>query len=229
MPVIIRDEITVGGKKLRAKVFKSESQRPLTKEAKEQAESLDRFIAESMRGIEEEISKLGLLELKNRPGVLKLWYEVGKRLSFVETTNLVSAQDRQFIWRALYDHAGQLSPSLDPPTRASSSRNHFRYCYLLASKFPNFEYVEAVGDWRSWIDLFDSPTIQNDERIVEWIASKYSSSNYSEANWLRRLINAIRNEFPALGASTDTSVLGIEELQQRLQTMYSRTFPKNSS
>ncbi len=224
MPVIIRDEITIGGKKLRAKVFKAESQRPLTREAKEQAEKLDQFIEEKMREIEREMDKLGLLTLKNRPGVLRLWYEVGKRLSFVETTNLVSAQDRQYIWRALYDHAGRLSPGLDPPTRASSPSNHFRYCYLLASKFPDFEYVEGVGAWRSWIDLFDSPTIQNDERIVEWIASKYSSSNYSETNWLRRLINAIRNEFPALGASTDTTVLSDAELRGRLEDMYRKTF-----
>src|SRR6266705_264851 len=110
MPVIIRDEITVGGKKLRAKVFKSENQRPLTREAKEQAEKLDQFIEDNMRRIEQDMEKAGLLELKNRPGVLRLWYELGNRLSFVETTNLVSAQDRQYIWRALYDHAGRLSP-----------------------------------------------------------------------------------------------------------------------
>jgi hypothetical protein len=226
MPVIIRDEITIGGKKLRAKVFKTENQRPLTRDAREQAEALDLFIEESMRRIEEEMQKAELLDLKNRPGVLRLWYEVGKRLSFVETTNLVSAQDRQYIWRALYDHAGSLSPSIDPPTRASSPRNHFRYCYLLASKFPDFEYVEGAGDWRSWIDLLDSPTIQNDERIVEWIASKYSASNYSDPNWLRTLINAIRSEFPALGASTDTTVLSQPELDQRLEIMYRKTFSK---
>lgn len=226
MPVIIRDEITVGGKKLRAKVFKTESQRPLTREAREQAEKLDQFIEDSMREIEQEMENLKLLELKNRPGVLRLWYEVGRRLSFVEMTSLVSAQDRQYIWRALYDHAGKLSPSIDPPTRASSLRNHFRYCYLLANKFPDFEYVEGVGDWRSWIDLFDSPTIQNDDRIVEWIASKYSSSNYAEPHWLRKLINAIRSEFPALGAATDTTVLSPAELSQRLEHMYRKSFPE---
>lgn len=225
MPVIIRDEITVGGKKILAKVFRSESQRPLTKEAREQAEKLDDFIEEKMREIEKEMDRLGLLDLKNRPGVIQLWYQVGKRLSFVESTNLVSSQDRQYIWRALYDHAGRLSPGPSTPSRASGLRNHFRYCYLLAVKFPDFEYVEGVGDWRSWHDFFDTPTIQNDSRIVEWIASKYRASNYSESNWLPRLIGAIRNEFPALGASTDTTVLTDEELDRRLEDMYLKVFP----
>jgi hypothetical protein len=226
MPVIIREEITIGGKKILARVFKSESQRPLTKQARLQAEELDQFIDEKMAEVENEISKMGLLELKNRPGVLKLWFEVGKRLAFVEKTTLVSTQDRQFIWRALYDHARNLSPSLEPPTRASGPRNHFRYCCLLASKFPDYEYVEAVGDWRTWIDLFDSPTIQNDERIIDWIASKYSASNYSQPNWLRSLINAIRNEFPAMAVSTDTTVLKNDELRSRLDRMYTRVFPR---
>lgn len=226
MPVIIRDEITVGGKRIRAKVFRSESQRPLTREAREQAEKLDHFIAVKMHEIEGEIEKQGLLDLKNRPGVLRLWYEVGKRLAFVETTELVSAQDRQYIWRALYDHAGSLSPGTNTPTRASGRHNHFRQCYLLAKKFPDFAYVESVGDWRTWSHFFDSPTIENDDRIVEWFASKHSSPEDLGSDWLLRLTNAISNEFPARGASTDTTVLSETELGERLERMYRNTFPR---
>ena len=228
MPVIIRDEIIVGGKKLRAKIFKSESQRPLTRDAKVQAEELDHYIASKMQEIEAEMDKLGLLDMKNRPGVLRLWYEVGKRLSFVETTNLVSAQDRKYIWRALYDHAGRLSPGTSTPMRASGRNNHFRQCYLLAKKFPDFAYAESVGDWRTWSHFFDSPTIENDDRIVEWFASKHVSpedlrgADYER--WLERITNAIRNEFPAVGAFTDTTVLSEPELRKRLEDVYQKTF-----
>ena len=231
MPVIIRDEITIGGKKLRAKVFMSENQRPLTRDAKDQAEKLDDYIESKMREIEVEIDTLGLLDLKNRPGVLRLWYEVGKRLSFVETTSLVSAQDRKFIWRALYDHAGRLSPGANTPVRASGRTNHFRQCYLLAKKFPDLEYVESVGDWRTWSHFFDSPTIENDDRIVEWIASKQvSAQDLSGADyerWLERIGVAIRNEFPAVGAAADTTVLSQPELWKRLEELYRKTFPTN--
>jgi hypothetical protein len=233
MPVIVREEITVSGKQIPAIIYKSETPRPLTKSAKDKAHKLDELIAKKMHDIQENMEREGLLELKSRRGVLKLWYEVGKRLDFVETTNLVSSEDRKFIWRALYDHAGKLAPnppyeSQIPPQsrRANEPRNHFRYCYLLAKKFHDFGFVESVGDWSSWIDLLDSPTIQNDERILEWIASKQPSSTQdSRVEWLRKLINGIRGEFPAAGAMTDTTVLTQKELKLKLEKMYSTIFP----
>jgi hypothetical protein len=237
MPVKIREEIVVAGKTILANIYKSESQRPLTKSAKDKANELDDLIEQKMRDIENEMEKRGLLSLKSRRGVLKLWYEVGKRLSFVETTDLVSAEDRKFIWRALHDHAGGLAPTPPHPgpdrplnPRADEPRNHFRYCYLIARKFPDFDFVESVGDWSSWIDLLDSPTIQNDERILEWIASKQqSSSEDSRVDWLRKIINGIRHQFPAVGAMTDTTVFTERELTQKLESMYRGVFLKKGS
>jgi len=237
MPVIVRDEIIFGGKKTLAKIYKSDSQRPLTRSAMDKANELDDLIKRKMRDIENEMEKRGLLALKSRRGVLKLWYEVGKRLSFVETTDLVVAEDRKFIWRALYDHAGGLTPTPPHPgpdrplnRRADEPRNHFRYCYLIAKKFRNFDFVESVGDWSSWIDLLDSPTIQNDERILEWIASKQQgSSEDSRVDWLRKIINGIRHQFPAAGAMTDTSVFTERELIEKLESMHYKMFPQKGS
>jgi len=234
LPVIIREEIVVGGKKVPAKIYRSESQRPLTKSAREQAQKLDELILHEMHDIENDMQRRKLLELKGRRGVLRLWYEVGKRLSFVQRTDLVPTEDRRYIWRALYDHAGKLAPIPPHPgsgtpenRRADDLRNHFRYCYLIAEKFSDFDFVESVGDWSSWIDLLDSPTIQNDERILEWIASKQqSSSEDSRVDWLRKVINGIRREFPASGSMTDTAILNDKELRQKLESMYRRTFPK---
>lgn len=232
--MIIREEIVIAGKTIPAKTYKSASQRPLTKSEREKANKLDDLIEHEMRDIENEMEKRGLLELKSHRGVLRLWYEVGKRLSFVETTNLVSAEDRKFIWRALYDHAQKLAPTPPHPDpnrslnrRADDPRNHFRYCHLLAKKFHDFDFVESVGDWSSWIDLLGSPTIQNDERILEWIASKQqSSAEDSRVDWLRKIINGVRREFPAVGAMTDTTVLTERELTQKLESTYRSTFPK---
>jgi hypothetical protein len=228
LPVIIREEIVVGGKKVPAKIYRSESQRPLTKSAREQAQKLDELISHKMHDIENDMQRRKLLELKGRRGVLRLWYEVGKRLSFVERTDLVPTEDRRYIWRALYDHAGKLAPipphpGASPPEnrRADDLRNHFRYCYLIAKKFSDFDFVESVGDGSSWIDLLDSPTIQNDERILEWIASKQqSSSEDSRVDWLRKIINGIRREFPASGSMMDAAILNDKELRQKLESMY---------
>jgi hypothetical protein len=234
--VIVREEISVGGKRVLPKIYKSESQRPLTKSAKDQAQKLDDLIGTRMQHIESEMRTLKLLELKGHRGVLRLWYEVGKRLSFVESTDLVSNEDRKYIWRALYDHAGELAPVNPRPDqaaiaqyrRAENVRNHFRYCYLIATKFSDIDFVESVGDWSSWIDLLDSPTIQHDERILEWIASKQPGPlrHSTRKDWLRKIINGIRREFPAAGAMTDTTVLDDDELKQRLETMYRKIFRK---
>jgi hypothetical protein len=232
VPVKVSEEIVVAGKTIQAKVYRSENQRPLTKSAKDQANRLDELISERMCKIENEMKEQGLLNLKGKRGALKLWYEVGKRLTFVETTDLVSNEDRKFIWRAIYDHAGELIPipphpgsSLTRRRRAEGMRNHFRYCYLIASKFPDYRFVETVGDWSSWIDLLDSPTIQNDERILEWIATKQqSSSDDSRVDWLRRLINGIRGEFPAI---TDTTILSDKELFGKLENMYRKVFRRS--
>jgi len=232
MPVKVSEEIVVAGKTIQAKVYRSENQRPLTKLTKDQANKLDELISERMREIENEMKELQFLNLKGKRGALKLWYEVGKRLTFVETTDLVPNEDRKFIWRAIYDHAGELIPIPPHPEssptknrRAEGMRNHFRYCYLIASKFPDFDFVEKVGDWSSWIDLLDSPTIQNDERILEWVATKQQGSGEdSRVNWLRKLINGIRGEFPAV---TDTTVLSDKELCGKLEKMYRKVFPRN--
>jgi hypothetical protein len=232
MPVKISEEIVIAGKTIQAKVYKSEDQRPLTKLARDQANKLDDLISKRMREIENEMKDLQFLNLKGKRGALRLWYEVGKRLTFVETTDLVPNEDRKFIWRAIYDHAGELVPTPPHPAtnliknrRAEGMRNHFRYCYLIASKFPDFDLVERVGDWSSWIDLLDSPTIQNDERILEWIATKQQSSTEdSRVDWLRKLINGIRGEFPAM---TDTTFLGRKELFDKLENMYRKVFPRN--
>ena len=238
MAVIIREKRSIAGKEQIVKVYQRNSEDILSKQEREQADKLDRFLQQQMQAIERRLQKKRLLELKGKRGVLRLWFELGKELGkFVERTDLVSAEDRRFIWRALYDHAGKLVPnppyqdSCPPQTRrVDEPRNHFRYCFLLAKKFPNFELVESVGDWSSWIDLLDSPTIRNDERILEWIASKQqSSAEDSRVDWLRKIINGIRREFPAAGAMTDTTFLSKKELIENLEKMYLSVFPRLSN
>jgi hypothetical protein len=235
MAVIIREKRSIAGKEQIVKVYQRSSEDLLSKQEREQADELDLFLEQRMQAIEQKLQKMGLLDLKGKRGVLRLWFELGKQLGkFVERSNLVSAEDRKFIWRALYDHAGKLAPNppyqgSNPPQnrRADDPRNHFRYCFLLAKKFPDFKFVENVGDWSSWIDLLDSPTIRNDERILEWIASKQQSSTEdSRVDWLRKIINGIRREFPAAGAMTDTSVLSNKELKEKLEKMYRSVFPR---
>lgn len=217
MAVIIRETRMVDGKAEKVKVFKTK--RLLTGKLREQAERLDEFLSKKVSKIEKKMKSTGFLKLKGKKGkVVKLWYEVGKQLDFVTDTSGVAAEDREFVWRAIYDHAGALAPGpLTKRVRRDPETSHFSYCFRL-SRFP-WEFVELAGDWTSWSEFFDRKETKNDPRIIEWLGRKAKASNISgRQNWLRPLTKAIHKEFE----NKDTTVFSQEELYKQLDTIFSK-------
>jgi hypothetical protein len=215
MAIIIRETRMIDGKAENVKVFKTK--RLLTGELREQAERLDEFLSNKVSEIEKEMESTGFLKLKGKKGeVIKLWYEVGKRLNFVTNTSMVAAEDREFVWRAIYDYAGALAPGpLTERVRRDPETSHFSYCYKL-SRFP-WEFVQMAGDWTSWSEFFDRKETKNDPRIIEWLGKKTKESNVSaRQNWLRPLTKVIHKEFE----NRDTTVFSVEELYERLDKIF---------
>jgi hypothetical protein len=215
MAIIIRETRMIDGKAEKVKVFKTK--RLLTGELREQAERLDEFLSNKVSEIEKEMESTGFLKLKGKKGeVIKLWYEVGKRLDFVTDTSMVAAEDREFVWRAIYDYAGALAPGpLTERVRRDPETSHFSYCYKL-SRFP-WEFVQMAGDWTSWSEFFDRKETKNDSRIIEWLGKKAKESNVSaRQNWLRPLTKEIHKEFE----NRDTTVFSVEELYERLDKIF---------
>jgi len=215
MAVIVRETRMIAGKPEKVKVFKTK--RLLTGELREQAERLDEFLSKKIKEIEKEVRSIGLLKLKGKKGeVIKLWYEVGKQLEFVMDTSIVPAEDREFMWRALYDHAGSLAPG--PVTKRAEREpetSHFSYCYML-SRFP-WEFVVMAGDWTSWSEFFDRKETKKDRRIIEWLGKKAEESSFkSRQNWLRPLTKAIHKQFE----KKDTTVFSNEELFKILDKVF---------
>jgi hypothetical protein len=211
MAIIVRETRMIDGKSEKVKVFKTK--RLLTGELRKQAERFDEFLSKKVSEIEKEMKSIGFLKLKGKKGeVVKLWYEVGKRLDFVTDTSMVAAEDREFVWRAIYDYAGALAPgSLTERVRRDPETSHFSYCYKL-SRFP-WEFVDMVGDWTSWSEFFDRKETKNDPRIIEWLGKKAKESNVSaRENWLRPLTKEIHREFE----NRDTTVFSVEELYEML-------------
>lgn len=211
MAIIIRETRMIDGKAEKVKVFKTK--RLLTGELREQAERLDEFLSKKVSEIEKEMESTGFLKLKGKKGkVIKLWYEVGKRLDFITDTSMVAAEDREFVWRAIYDYAGALAPGpLTERVRRDPETSHFSYCYKL-SRFP-WEFVQMAGDWTSWSEFFDRKETKNDPRIIEWLGKRAKESNVSaRQNWLRPLTKAIHKEFE----NRDTTVFSVKELYERL-------------
>jgi hypothetical protein len=82
----------------------------------------------------------------------------------------VHPSDKKYIWRALWQHAGELVPG-EMKSRAGTNRGHFLYCYRLASY--EREFVLTAGNWREWQDFFDSPILSN-RIVLDWFERKIS-------------------------------------------------------
>lgn len=225
MAVIIKEKKVIEGKEYTVNVYRTQPGKLITQEEKVKAEKLDNFLSEKMKEIVREIRKSGLLSLKGKKGkVHKLWYEVGKWLEFVTDTSIIPAEDREFVWRALYDHAGELPPG--PLTKRATrdpETSHFSYCYQL-SRFP-LEFVEFAGDWTSWSEFFDRSETRKDRRIIKWLGEKAKKFNIrSRQNWLRPLTKAIHNELgkDKSGRKIDTTVYTKDELYERLESIFLR-------
>lgn len=218
MAVIIREKRIIGGKEYPdVKVYKSD--RFVTREARENAERLDNYLHEKMKEIENIMKKGSLLSLKGNPGVIRLWYEVGRRLSFVYDEKTIQSEDKKYVWRALYDHAGELAPGT-PKVRANERWwcSHFFYCYQIGL-FP-WSFVKAVGNWTAWVEFLDSQRIRQDERIVKWLGMKAKKVSGGKQDWLRKLTKAVRHAF----MNRDATVLTKDELHEELNKIFAETY-----
>ncbi len=221
MAVIIREEREIGGTKFpNVKVYQSDK-RILTKADRDQAEKLDEYLHDKMLAIASEAQKRGLLTLRGKSGVLALWHFVGQELAFVDDPKIVPPEDRKFIWRALWDHAGELAPGEKErkSRKAGSARDHWRYCYLVYKKSRgSLEYAERAGNWRAWVEFIDRVETRNDERFLNWIEKKMEGA--PQKGWLRIITKAIHKSFNKL----HTSVWTQEELEERLQRVWNESF-----
>ncbi len=214
MAVIVRQTTDFEGKRHRAvKIYRSV--RPVTNEMKAQAQRLDGVLSKRMRDITDEMRRTGLLALRGKAGVLPLWHAVGKRLAFVDDPTVVPPEDRaedRYVWEALWYHAAGLAPG-GAKKSAGTDRDHWRMCYRLAGQ-GSLETVEAVGTWRDWVELLESPFVNADRRILEWIGQKMKRA---PKRVLRQLTRALRDNFK----NRETGdVLSGEELAQEMEACW---------
>jgi len=218
MAIIIREKKIIEGKEYKVEVYKVRPGRLLTNDEKKKAEQFDQYLKNKIKEIEKEMEDKELLLLKGKKGeVLKLWYEVGKSLEFVMDTSLVSADEREYVWRAIYDYVRKLHTGEIPErVKRDPNTSHFCYCYKL-SRFP-WHFVVMAGDWTSWSEFFDRRETKDDPRIIEWLGKKAKKNNISgRQNWLRPLIKAIHGEFK----NKDTIIFSRDELYKRLDDIFS--------
>lgn len=214
MAVIVREKREISGEEREVKVYRTDGM--LTQEKKDQAEELDKLIESRMEELIDELENSGLIEKVGGKDTLELWYRVGEHMDFVNESNLINSGDRDYVWRALYDHAGPLHQNDKIPERVKRSpkTSYFYYCFLLA-KF-DWETVSAGGTWTTWVEIFDSRPIRQDERIIDWLVESIEDHNGPIQEWARELNKAIRREF----GDKDTSVFEDDELKAELDRIF---------
>ncbi len=215
MAIIIREEKTLpNGVKTVVKSYISDIS-PLPGHLRRKADENDEMIKSKVHKIEEDLEGLGLFNFKGKTGVLKLWYEFGSRLKFIENMNL-SSSAKQHIWRAIYDHTKKLYDKTEPIPKRLKDRpmyNDIKYSFQI-SKF-DWAFVRTAGSWRTWVDFLDSTVMREDHRIIQWIASIQEKTSL-KTGFLRILRRAISEKF----RNTITSELSETDLYRTLNEIY---------
>ena len=224
MPVIIRESQSNDRPDVLEVTYKT-ARGVLTGDGEALAKRNDDLLERRMRAIEAEMAETSLLDLKGRPGVVRLWWEVGRRLTFIDEMDVGDERDRVWLWRAIYDHAGRLNPTrngrLSVRARRRPRNSYFRYMALLGRL--DWSVAEAVGDWTSWVELCDSECF-DDGRFIQWLADRAKApesplERLVEAphhqDLFRKLAKAIRHKFN----KTDTSVFSCGELYAELDAL----------
>ena len=199
--------------------------RPVGPAQRQQAQALDEELGSRLAAVTRQVRDEGWLSLKRRPGVVRLWWEVGRKLQqIVPNLDVGPEEDQQFLWRAMYDHATELVPGKIGSRAERSYNSHFRYCYLLGRY--DWETVRRFGDWTSWVEVFDSDRIRDDPRIADWIVARATGddpvwSAYTDRSrmaWFRPLAKGIRGQF----RNRDSTGLSAIELEVELDQVFER-------
>lgn len=191
------------------------SRKPTPSQIKK-AEELDKFLIKKMIAISKELEMVGLLDKKQ--GSIERWYRVGKNLAtIVDDPEIVAPEVKQqdnYIWVAIEQNTPiELQPNQENKERYNTltRRNHYRLCYLVA-KFP--ENVAKLHTWREWVEILESPSITEDNRILDWLIKTMSENPDLK---LRKLAKAMRNKLKNLY----TKVFSVAELESLLDGVIS--------
>lgn len=218
MAVIWREDLNIKGKVYKdVKVYKSSSY-IVTNDEEKRAEKLDQLIESKINKIKFVAKRKGLLKLKQKTGVLDLWYLVGENLQFIDKSDLILAEDKKFICEAIWYHVEKIAPELIPgkqKKRRGTYRDHFLQCFKIG-KFSK-EVAKKAGSWSDWVEFFDSSTINEDNRILDWVIKK-CNSEITKNYWLKSFYRLLKREF----IGKISTVFSNAELNNRLEQVWNK-------
>ncbi len=214
MAVIWKDKIVINKKLIEGNAYLSD--KFVTEKMKKDAMKLDRFILEELLLIKKEAQRNGLLALKGKDGVVRLWYFVGEKIKEFINKHVLP-EDIKYIWRAFWENIPEeIAPGDKESTLVGSNRDPIYYCFLLGQYEEKF--VVNAGHWRAWREFLDRKHIRDDQRIIKWISTRAELNPPS--NWLRIFNREISRKLKNI----DSSVYEDLELFRLLDQIWQEIF-----
>ena len=111
----------------------------------------------------------------NSADKLKSWFEVGKKLQFVDKLHLNTEEDKREAFNRLFKDL-KSSPW---DTADSKAIRYPQHMYTL-SKLPQEIVFHEGMTWSRWFDILEYKSIVNDTKILKNIIKRCTSENWSE-------------------------------------------------
>ncbi len=166
MTVMLRKKVNIGGEEKEIKVFQPPGS--LSRENQERAEKLDKFLADKMPALANQILK----SPKKMPPMRK-WYLFSKELrKIVDCPGLVLRDDVEngLIWEAVKQHlpdtiglkgAGQ-AQEID--SKKWGDREHLAVCYAITHY--DWKDISWLRRWDDWCKIYYRESMWKDKRIL---------------------------------------------------------------
>lgn len=191
MTVLLREKVDIRGVETEIKVFRPSG--ALSREHREQAEALDKFLSGEVPLIAERVMRLP----KSRP--LKKWYEFGKELrDIVDDNELVLRTDVQngLIWEAIKQHLPEsfgikgAGVARDANEDYDGSRGHLPECYAISKHA--WEDVQWLKRWVDWSDIYHRESMWQDKRILRSMCKEIKQmEQYPSKDVLRDILKLL--------------------------------------
>ena len=136
------------------------------------AEEDDKIIKQKSKEIKDFIKTAG-----NKKNKLKYWYELGKRLQFVDTLNLNKEEDRNEAFKRLFNDL-KSSPAWKNVSVSKMIR-YPQHMYTL-SKLPKSLVFQKGMTWARWFDILEYKSITNNIEILKTIVYNCTEKNWNE-------------------------------------------------
>jgi len=221
MAVLLRETTDIRGVETEIKVFRPSG--ALSREHREQAEALDKFLSDEVPLIADRIMRMS----KIKP--LKKWYEFGKELrKIVDNNDLVLRTDIQngLVWEAIKQHLPEsfgikgAGVARDANADYDGSRGHLPECYAISEHA--WKDVQWLKRWVDWTYIYYRESMWRDKRVLRFMHREIERMDeYPSQEVMRDILKRLS----AQTTGKDISVLDDSEIVRKVHHAFEQAQP----